>query len=85
MPYRLTSVCWCCWNAGRPRPIRQDITGRAGSDVGEVLNLVVNFTLDLHQNVYLQYSHLYQGDFIRKTGPPGSPDLLANSRALAPC
>jgi hypothetical protein len=55
---------------------RQDITGRAGSDVGEVLNLVVNFTIDLHQNVFLQYSHLYQGDFIRKTGPPGSPDLF---------
>jgi hypothetical protein len=55
---------------------RQDITGKAGSDVGDILTFVVNFTLDLHQNVYVQYSHLYAGDFIRQTGPPGSPDYL---------
>ncbi len=56
--------------------IRQDITGRAGSDVGEVLTAVANFTIDFHQNVFVQYSHLYQGDFLRKTGPMGSPDSL---------
>lgn len=62
---------------------RQDITGKSGSDVGEVFTAVVNFTLDMHQNVFIQYSHLYAGDFIRKTGPPGSPDsfyLMYNFR-----
>jgi len=29
---------------------RQDITGRSGSAVGEVLTGVINFTLDKHQN-----------------------------------
>jgi hypothetical protein len=57
-------------------PTRQDITGRAGSDVGEVLTVINNFTIDVHQNVFVQYSHLYAGDFIRQTGKPGSPDFL---------
>lgn len=55
-------------------PIRQDITGRSGSDVGDVLTVVSNFTIDNHSNVFVQYSHLYAGDFIRKTGAAGSPD-----------
>jgi hypothetical protein len=55
---------------------RQDITGKSGSDVGEVFTGIVNFTLDYHSNVFVQYSHLYAGDFLRKTGAPGSPDIL---------
>jgi hypothetical protein len=55
---------------------RQDITGKSGTDVGDILTFVVNFHLDKHQDIYVQYSHLYQGDFIRQTGPPGSPDYL---------
>lgn len=57
-------------------PIRQDITGRAGSDVGEILTVVNNFTIDLHQNVFVQYSHLYAGDFLRQTGNGRSADEL---------
>jgi hypothetical protein len=57
-------------------PTRIDPTGKAGSDVGDILTVIVNFTLDKHQNVFIQYSHLYAGDFIRKTGPNGSPDSL---------
>jgi hypothetical protein len=55
---------------------RQDITGKAGSDVGEVLTVINNFTIDLHQNVFVQYSHLYAGDYLRKTGSGRSPDIL---------
>ena len=55
---------------------RIDPTGKSGTDVGEILTGIINFTLDKHQNVFVQYSHLYAGDFIRKTGPNGSPDEL---------
>jgi hypothetical protein len=55
---------------------RVDPTGKSGSDVGEVFTGIINFTLDYHQNVFVQYSHLYAGDYLRKTGAPGSPDLL---------
>jgi hypothetical protein len=55
---------------------RIDPTGRFGSDVGEVLTVINNFTIDLHQNVFVQYSHLYAGDFLRKTGSGKSPDQL---------
>jgi hypothetical protein len=49
--------------------IRRDATGRAGTDVGECLNLVVNFHLDNHQDILIQNAHLYSGDFIKRTGP----------------
>ena len=52
--------------------IRRDPTGKAGTDVGEVLNLVVNFHLDKHQDILIQNAHLYAGDFIKRTGTPAS-------------
>jgi hypothetical protein len=30
----------------------------------------------LHQNVFVQYSHLYAGDFLHRTGKTGSADEL---------
>jgi hypothetical protein len=55
---------------------RSDPTGKAGINVGEVLTVINNFTLDLHQNVFVQYSHLYAGDFLHRTGNGRSPDIL---------
>lgn len=55
---------------------RIDPTGKAGIDVGDILTVVNNFTLDLHQNIYLQYSHLYAGDFLRRTAGGTSQDEL---------
>ncbi len=57
-------------------PTRVDPTGKAGINVGEVLTIINNFTLDLHQNVFVQYSHLYAGDFLHRTGNGRSPDEL---------
>jgi hypothetical protein len=48
---------------------RVDPTGRAGSDVGEILTYVVNFHLTKHQDIFIQASHLFAGDFIRQTAP----------------
>ena len=57
-------------------PIRIDPTGKAGINVGEILSVVNNFTIDLHSNVLVQYSHLYPGNFIRQTGSGRSADQL---------
>jgi hypothetical protein len=53
---------------------RVDPTGKAGTDVGEVLTVYTNFHLSMHSDLLLQYSHLSAGDFIKRTGPRGSPD-----------
>jgi hypothetical protein len=58
-------------------PTRIDPTGRAGTDVGNILMFFTNFHLSPHQDIYILYSKLYAGEFINKTGPPGSPDLFA--------
>lgn len=53
-----------------------DPTGKAGIDVGEILTVVNNFTIDLHQNVFVQYSHLYPGTFLQATEKGRSQDEL---------
>ncbi len=55
---------------------RSDPTGRAGTNVGQVFTTYTNFHLSAHSDVLLQYSHLNAGDFIKRTGPGGSPDEL---------
>ncbi|WP_168218817.1 alginate export family protein [Limnoglobus roseus] len=47
--------------------VRQDTTGKAGTDVGQALTGAVQFHLDNHQSIVVQYSHLFSGDFIRNT------------------
>jgi hypothetical protein len=53
---------------------RSDPTGRAGTDVGEVVTTYTNFHLSAHSDLLFQYSHLSAGSFIQRTGPGGSPD-----------
>jgi alginate export protein len=48
-------------------PIRRDATGRAGSHVGEELDLVVNFHLTKHLDFLTGYSYLWGGEFLRNT------------------
>jgi hypothetical protein len=54
---------------------RRDLTGRAGTDVGEELDVIVNFQLDRHNSLQLGYAKLFGGDFIKQTGPNVSPEL----------
>jgi hypothetical protein len=56
--------------------LRSDPTGRAGTNVGQVFTVYTNFHLSPHSDVLVQYSHLNAGDFIKRTGPGGSPDQL---------
>jgi hypothetical protein len=41
------------------KPLRRDPTGRAGTDVGNELDLFFNFTLTKHQNILVGYSKLF--------------------------
>lgn len=53
--------------------IRFDPTGRAGSHVGEELDLVYNIHLSKHADVLAGYSYLWGGEFLRNTaGRTGS-------------
>jgi hypothetical protein len=47
--------------------VRQDITGKAGTDVGQALNASVQFHLDNHQMINVSYAHLYSGSYIKNT------------------
>ena len=53
-----------------------DPTGRAGRDVGNELDLVTNFHLTQNQDVLIGWSKLYEGSFLKKTGPGPSPELF---------
>lgn len=55
---------------------RWDPTGAAGKDVGNEIDLLVNFHLTAHQDILIGYSKLFAGSFIRQTGPNVSPELL---------
>jgi hypothetical protein len=72
---RLDSAKDALYNAAK-MPIRADPTGRAGTDVGDVLTFWTNFHLGFHSDILLQYSHLYSGEFIKHTGSPLSPDFF---------
>ncbi len=47
--------------------IRRDATGRAGSHVGEEIDLTLNFHVSKHADVLTGYSHLFGGDFLKNT------------------
>ena len=55
---------------------RRDPTGKAGTDVGNELDLLVSFHLDAHSDLLFGYSKLWAGEFIKRTGPGGSPECF---------
>jgi hypothetical protein len=73
--FHLDSTTDALYNAAGV-PTRRDPTGRAGNDVGEEIDLLLNFHLGTHQDIIFGYSKLFAGDFIKATGNPGSPELV---------
>lgn len=57
-------------------PTRRDPTGRAGYHVGDEIDWISNFHIDMHQDVMVGYSQLFPGEFIRNTGPSRSPGFF---------
>jgi hypothetical protein len=80
--FQLASASDALYNAGGA-PIRFDPTGKAGRDVGQELDFIVNFHLTRHQDVLFAYGHLFFGDYMKKTGPGTSAEscwLMYNIR-----
>jgi Alginate export len=50
--------------------------GNAGVHVGDEIDLTANFHLTFHQDIFVGYSVLFSGEFIRNTGNPTSPQLF---------
>lgn len=55
---------------------RRSLTGAAGTDVGQELDLTLSFQLDRHSNLQFGYSKFFAGGFIDATGAAVSPELL---------
>jgi hypothetical protein len=80
--FQLASATDALYNPGG-QPLRFDPTGRAGRDVGQELDFVVNFHLTRHQDILFAYGHMFFGDFMRSTGPGSGAEsywLLYNVR-----
>jgi hypothetical protein len=52
-------------------PIRVDRTGAAGREVGQELDLTVQYIFSPRADLLVGYSHFWAGDFVRATNPPG--------------
>ena len=57
-------------------PIRASLSGAAGGNVGQEIDLIANFHLSNRSDLLIGWSKLNAGDFIRNTGNGRSPELL---------
>ena len=57
------------YNAGGVA-IRRDPTGQAGSDVGDEIDVVLNFHLTRYSDIMVGYSRLFGGGFLEQTSGP---------------
>ncbi len=58
------------WCSGRPA--RQDATGKAGRDLAQEIDLIVNYKYSRHWEFMAGYCHFFPGTFMKRTG--ASPD-----------
>jgi hypothetical protein len=56
--------------------LRYDPTGRAGRDIGQELDFILNFHLTPRQDILAAYGHLFEGRFLRATGPGTSAETF---------
>jgi hypothetical protein len=56
--------------------VRRDPTGNAGTNVGDELDLVLNFHLGAHSDLAFGWSKLFPGPFIQNTGSGRPPELF---------
>jgi hypothetical protein len=49
--------------------LRFDPTGKSGRDVGRELDFIANFHISPRQDILAAYGHLWDGRFLRSTGP----------------
>jgi hypothetical protein len=58
------------------RPTRRDTTGSSGHDLGNELDVAVNWKLDTHQSLLFGYAHFWDLNYIQSTGLSEDADLL---------
>ena len=63
------------YNAAGAATLR-DITGQAGSYVGDEIDVRFNIHVNRHQDILIGYSKLFAGNFLKATAPGVSPDLF---------
>ncbi|KAA5543155.1 alginate export family protein [Roseiconus nitratireducens] len=66
------------YNAGGV-PYRRDPTGAAGSDVGNEIDLVMNFHLSRYSDILVSYNKFFGGSFVESTS---GPNAAVDSEAL---
>lgn len=52
--------------------VRRDASGNSGTDVGQEISLTGNIHLTKHADILVGYSHLFGGDFLRRTSGPNA-------------
>jgi hypothetical protein len=73
--YRLDAAKDFLYNSAGVGTLR-DPTGKAGTDVGTELDLTANFHLSQHQDIFIGWSKLYAGAFVKATSHNNrSPEL----------
>jgi hypothetical protein len=73
--FRLDSATAPLFTAGGAG-LRQDPTGRAGRDVGDEIDFLVNFHLGPHSDLLFGYSKLFSGAFLDATAGGRDPELF---------
>ena len=58
------------------RAVRRDGTGKSGKEIGQELDLTVAWKLKPHSSVLVGYSHFWDSNYIRSTGPSENADLF---------
>jgi hypothetical protein len=66
--FELASARDALYNAGGI-PIRVDPTGRAGTDVGDEIDVLINLIVNPNTDFQIGYSHFFPGSFLERTGP----------------
>lgn len=63
------------YNAGGS-PIRRNVSGSSGNDVGDELDLIATWQIDRHSSLLVGWSHFWPGNFIESSGASRDADFV---------
>jgi len=63
------------YNAGG-NVLRRNVSGSSGKDVGDELDLTINWQVDTHSSFLLGWSHFWPNNFIESSGPSRDADYI---------
>lgn len=59
---------------GSPR--RRDVTGSSGNELGDEIDVTLDWKLDIHQAVQFTYAHFFHGNYVSATGPNDDSEVF---------